>query len=118
MKIGIHLQRVTCFFVALAFCLIMPCIFSRTAFADGTNRYVVKSNPGAAIPYDTPAKAAADIQTAINYCNAGDTVLVAAATYDTGGNQDSITGIAVIYGGLDDQPGRDHQGHFAAKLEQ
>jgi len=50
-----------------------------------TNRYVIKDNGGAAVPYDTPANAAASIQTAINYANAGETVLVYAATYDTGG---------------------------------
>ncbi|MFA7158197.1 MAG: choice-of-anchor Q domain-containing protein [Kiritimatiellia bacterium] len=50
-----------------------------------TNRYVVKDNSGAAIPYDSLANAAGDIQTAISYARAGETVLVAAATYDTGG---------------------------------
>jgi hypothetical protein len=61
-------------------------IFTHSASAaDLTNRYVVKGNGGAAIPYDSLAKAAADIQTAINYAYAGETVLVAAATYDTGG---------------------------------
>jgi len=68
-------------FIALVvMVLVMPPVF-----ADLTNRYVVKNNAGAAIPYDTLAKAAADIQTAINYAYAGETVLVAAATYDAGG---------------------------------
>lgn len=50
-----------------------------------TNRYVLKNNAAAAEPYDSHANAAGDIQTAINYAYAGETVLVAAATYDTGG---------------------------------
>ena len=57
----------------------------QTSSAGLTNRYVVKGNAGAAIPYDSPANAAGDIQTAINYAYAGETVLVAAATYDSGG---------------------------------
>jgi len=58
--------------------------FAPPASADLTNRYVVKDNTGV-IPYDTLAKAAGDIQTAINFAQIGETVLVAAATYDTGG---------------------------------
>ncbi|MFA7157823.1 MAG: choice-of-anchor Q domain-containing protein, partial [Kiritimatiellia bacterium] len=58
--------------------------FSHPVLADLTNRYVVKGNAGV-IPYDTLAKAAGDIQTAINYASIGETVLVAAATYDSGG---------------------------------
>ncbi|MFA7160514.1 MAG: choice-of-anchor Q domain-containing protein, partial [Kiritimatiellia bacterium] len=61
-------------------------MLAMSSFADLTNRYVVKGNPGALIPYDTLARAAGDIQTAINYAYAGETVLVAAATYDTGGS--------------------------------
>ncbi|MFC1454110.1 choice-of-anchor Q domain-containing protein, partial [Verrucomicrobiota bacterium] len=67
--------------------LIMSGIFAQTSFADLTNRYVVKGNGGAAVPYDSVGNAAADIQTAIDYSYAGETVLVAAATYDTGGTK-------------------------------
>ena len=60
-------------------------VFTAVASADLTNRYVVKNNAGAAEPYDSWANAAADIQTAVYYAYAGETVLVAAATYDAGG---------------------------------
>ena len=62
-------------------------VCAQTAPAALTNRYVVKDNAGAAAPYDTPVNAAGDIQTAINYANAGETVLVYAATYDLGGTK-------------------------------
>ncbi len=57
------------------------------ASADLTNRYVIKDNAGSAVPYDTLDNAASNIQTVIDYAGtvAGETVLVAAATYDAGG---------------------------------
>ena len=50
-----------------------------------TNRYVVKDNPNSAPPYDSLYNAASNIQIAIDYSYAGETVLVSAATYDAGG---------------------------------
>ncbi|MFA7157712.1 MAG: right-handed parallel beta-helix repeat-containing protein, partial [Kiritimatiellia bacterium] len=69
----------------LVACLALSALLPSGARGDLTNRYVVKGNPGALFPYDTLAKAAASIQTAIDYAYAGETVLVAAATYDAGG---------------------------------
>jgi hypothetical protein len=57
----------------------------QTVSAVATNRYVNKNNAGAQAPYDAWTNAAADIQTAVNYAYAGETVIVAAATYDSGG---------------------------------
>ena len=68
----------------LVACLALSALLPSGARGDLTNRYVVKGNAGV-IPYDTLARAAPDIQTAINYAYAGETVLVAAATYDSGG---------------------------------
>jgi len=72
-------------FILSILAIILVVFLLQPAYAGLTNRYVVKNNPGAAAPYDTLANAAGDIQTAINNAYAGETVLVAAATYDTGG---------------------------------
>lgn len=72
-------MRVLCLLTAIGM------MFAQMASAGLTNRYVVKTNTAAAEPYDTWVNAAGDIQTAINYAKAGETVLVAAATYDLGG---------------------------------
>ncbi|MFC1454394.1 choice-of-anchor Q domain-containing protein, partial [Verrucomicrobiota bacterium] len=84
MKIRAYFLTGAGFIPVLVCSLILSAILTQTA-SGLTNRYVVKGNGGAAIPYDTLGTAAADIQTAIDYAYAGETVLVAAATYDTGG---------------------------------
>lgn len=61
-----------------------------------TTLCVVKNNPGAAEPYDTFANAAADIQTAINYATAGDTVIVSNGVYGTGGVPGWPTGASTL----------------------
>ncbi|MFA7159792.1 MAG: hypothetical protein WC299_10865, partial [Kiritimatiellia bacterium] len=79
-----HLYRPVGSLKAFYYALTAVALLSSASLADLTNRYVVKGNVGA-VPYDTLARAAGDIQTAINYAYAGETVLVAAATYDVGG---------------------------------
>ena len=74
----IRLQLLACL-TALLTALAQP------ASAALTNRYVIKNNAGAMPPYDSWANAAANIQAAIDYAYVGETVLVAAATYDSGG---------------------------------
>jgi len=66
---------------------VLVIVFTQTASAALTNRYVDKNCATPSEPYDSWENAATDIQTAINYAYtvAGETVLVAAATYDTGG---------------------------------
>lgn len=51
----------------------------------GADRYVVKDNPNAAVPYDTWTNAAADIQTAVDSASDGETVWVSNGIYKTGG---------------------------------
>lgn len=69
----------------LAELTVLAFTLTQMASAALTNRYVDKNNAGAAEPYDAWGNAASNIQTAIDYAYAGETVLVAAATYDTGG---------------------------------
>ena len=45
-------------------------------------RYVKVGNAGAAEPYDTEEKAAADIQTAVDYAGPGDAVVILPGTYE------------------------------------
>lgn len=86
MKIISEILRFNTVTLKLFLCVIAYFLIGKSMGIAGlTNRYVVKDNAGAAIPYDSFANAAADIQTAICYARSGETVLVAAATYDTGG---------------------------------
>ena len=77
------IQLHTCLWLITVMAAFAVCV--PTASAALTNRYVIKNNAGTAVPYDSMANAASNIQVAIDYANAGETVLVAAATYDLGG---------------------------------
>ena len=77
------------FFWVSAGCIAMALVLVQVpqASAQQVDRYVWKDNGGAALPYDTWANAASNIQTAIDAAVAanGDQVLVADGVYDTGG---------------------------------
>ena len=63
--------------------------------AGAATLYVAKDNPGAAMPYTNWSMAAADIQSAIDFSLAGDTILVSNGVYDAGGRANFPPGSAL-----------------------
>ena len=90
--------------------LLAGCLLAGTARAAGPNVYVVPTNAAAAAPYDTWAKAATNLATAVSYANAHypgiNIVTVSNGTYNVTNELAITNGITVrsfghgVYGGL------------------